>query len=108
MAQLLLLIAGKPVPRSVNEMNVSIVPDKTSQPTNCNDYVRVSTVKDPFDDTVTLATIQRIIENDPDRGENSRQFIKTIVLKQPMSSDAAVGLAACYAERKNISCVVTD
>lgn len=89
-------------------MTVSIVPDNFSQQASCNDYVRVSTVQDPFDDTVTLATIQRIIEKDQDTSEESHQFIKTIVLKQPMTTDAAVGLAACYAERKNISYVVTD
>ena len=88
-------------------MPVRIVAEREAQEVPGSDYVRVSTCSDPLDDTVTLATIQRVVEkrlSTPDKGVH----IKTLVLKQPMSCDAALGLATCYAKRKNIPIVYTD
>ena len=74
-----------------------------------NDYVRVSTCSDPSDETVTLATIQRFVERqNRDDASKKRVHIKTLVVKQPMTTTAALGLATCYAARKNIPVVYTD
>ena len=88
-------------------MAVKIVPESEAQERPSGDYLRVSTESDPNDDTVTLATIQRFV--DKERVEDARKTctVKTLVLKQPMSTDAALGLATCYAERKNIPVVYT-
>lgn len=71
--------------------------------------MRVSTSADPNDDTVTLATIERIIDrSNGKRDANPPWKIKTLVMNQPMSVDAAVGLATRYAERKNVPVIYTD
>jgi hypothetical protein len=71
-----------------------------------SDYVRVSTCSDPNDDTVTLATIQRVVDRTgPEEPQKPKQRVKTLVLERPMSVDEAVGLATCYAERKKIPIV---
>ena len=88
-------------------MTVRIVAERETHELPGSDYVRVSTCNDPLDDTVTLATIQRVVERHLDTPAKGAH-IKTLVLKQPMSSDDALGLATCYAKRKNIPVVYTD
>lgn len=73
-----------------------------------SDYVRVSTCSDPLDDTVTLATIQRFVEKQRKEQAARDVHVKTLVLRKPMSVDAALGLAKCYAKRKNIPVVYTE
>lgn len=88
-------------------MTVRIVAEREAQETPGSDYVRVSTCNDPLDGTVTLATIQRFVEKHLDT-PNKGVHVKTLVMRRPMSSDEALGLATCYAERKNIPVVLTD
>lgn len=90
-------------------MTVKIVPQNQSIVCEGSDYVRVSTCSDPLDDTVTLATIQRFVERQALRKESApRTHVKTLVMKRRMTSEEALGLATCYAERKNIPVVYTD
>jgi hypothetical protein len=89
-------------------MTVRIVDEHQARERPDSDYLRVSTCNDPLDDTVTLATIQRFVERQKPKDETNRVHIKTLVSRKPMSQDDALGLARCYAERKNISVVVTD
>jgi len=88
-------------------MTVKIVEENQTQGSPGTDYVRVSTCCDPHDDTVTLATIQRFVGKEQLDELAKGVHVKTLVLRQPMSSDQALGLAACYAERKNIPVVYT-
>ena len=89
-------------------MTVKIVPQ--SNPGQCagSDYVRVSTCSDPLDDTVTLATIQRVVERRKRDAATGRIHVRTLINKQPMTTEQALGLATCYAERKHIPIVYTD
>jgi hypothetical protein len=89
-------------------MTVKIVPQHETRDLPDSDYVRVSTCSDPLDDTVTLATIQRFVEKQRRDGATKGVHVKTLILKQPMSTDEALGFATCYAERKNIPVVYTD
>ena len=89
-------------------MTVKIFAEGSSGAQACSDYVRVSTCNDPADDTVTLATIQRFVVKLRSDAAEARLHVKTLVLKQPMSVDEALGLATRYAERKNIPVVLTD
>jgi hypothetical protein len=90
------------------EMNVRILPESNTSDRPCGDYVRVSTRRDPNDDTVTLATIERIVEKQRSaEAASPKVHVKTLVMSQPMSPDQAIGLATCYAERKNIQVVYT-
>ena len=68
------------------------------------DYIRVHTDADPFDDTVVLATIERVT----DRSKGKVKRVKTIVARQRMSADAALDLATSYAEWKQVPVVYTD
>jgi len=75
-------------------------------PSGCpeQDYIRVHTDADPFDDTVVLATIERVT----DRSKGKVKRVKTIVARQRMSADAALDLATSYAEWKQVPVVYTD
>jgi hypothetical protein len=90
-------------------MEVRIVRREQQQCCPETDYVRVCTSFDPNDDTVTLATIQRVIDKS-DGGPQSKpkRIVKTLVMEWPMSPDAALGFAACYAERKKIPIVYAE
>jgi hypothetical protein len=66
----------------------------------------VHTCSDPVDDTVTLATIERVTDRVKDGAPKKR--VKPLVVRQPMSPDDAVGLATRYAERKHIAVVYAD
>jgi hypothetical protein len=88
-------------------MSVKIVARNESQDFHSGDYVRVTTCHDPHDDTVTLATIERVVEKQRRDDPSPHVHVKTLVLRQPMSTDEALGLATCYAERKNIPVVCT-
>jgi hypothetical protein len=89
-------------------MTVRIIPEGTSGEQAGSDYVRVSTCCDPFDDTITLATIQRFVVKQKANSAEARTHVKTLVLRQPMTSDEALVFATSYAERKNIPVVLTD
>jgi hypothetical protein len=89
-------------------MTVKIVPEGSSGEQTGSDYLRVSTCCDPFDDTVTLATIQRYVVKLCNDAAAARLHVKTLVLRQPMSTNEALGFATRYAERKNIPVILTD
>jgi hypothetical protein len=87
-------------------MGVRVVHEERDCPGG--DYVRVSTSSDPNDETVTLATIERITEklaSSQPSADDSKLHVKTLIMEQPMPADVALGLATCYAERKRISVV---
>lgn len=90
-------------------MGIEVVKDDGNIPGHANEYVSVRLQADPLDDTVTLVTIERIVEKrvvkDP---EDSPWHVRTIVCDQPMSPDAAIGFATCYAERKQIPVVYAN
>ena len=89
-------------------MAVKVVAKQAESETRGEDFVRVRAAPDPQDDTVTLATIERVVERCGDPEEDSNEpawFVKTLVLEQPMSLDAALGFATLYAERKGIAVV---
>jgi hypothetical protein len=71
------------------------------------DYVRVHTEPEPLDDTVVLATIERVT----DRTELSpagKSRVKTLLARAPMSVDAVLTLAMSYAARKHIPVVYAE
>jgi hypothetical protein len=89
-------------------MTVRVVSQDSAQACPATDFVRVSTCSDPNDDTVTLATIQRVVEKVDTDKPGSKWYVKTLISECPMSPDAAVGFATCYAERKKIPVVCTE
>ena len=89
-------------------MTVRIVPESSPGESPGSDYVRVSTCTDPLDDTATLATIQRVVAKQASDKLPTATRVKTLVMRCRMSTDEALGLATCYARRKNIPVVLTD
>jgi hypothetical protein len=88
---------------------VRIVREKPERAGSSSDYVCVTTCSDPNDETVTLATIQRVIEKSNAKATAAGKFrIKTLIMAKPMSLDAALGLATCYAECKKIPVVYAE
>jgi hypothetical protein len=83
---------------------------RNSQPSSSceeKDFLRVHTCTDPNDDTVTLATIERVTDKTDDESATTRR-VRTLVGRRPMSADAAIELATSYAERKKIPVVYSD
>ena len=68
------------------------------------DYICVHTDTDPLDDTVLLATIERVT----DRTKGRVKRVKTLLARQRMSADAAIDLATSYAEWKQVPVVYAD
>jgi len=90
-------------------MGVRIVHEETAHQCCDTDYVRVSTSADPDDATVTLTTIERVVDkSDATIEEKPNWHIKTLVMSRQMSANDALGLATCYAERKKIPVIYTD
>lgn len=90
-------------------MGVQIVREDGQHPQGTHEYVSVRVQQDPFDQTVTLATIERRVERRVVRKpDDSPWYIRTIVCDQPMTADAAIGFATCYAARKQIPVVYTE
>jgi hypothetical protein len=89
-------------------MEVRVVCQESAVSCPASDFVRVSTCSDPNDDTVTLATIQRVVEKKDAKKIGHRWHVKTLIMEQPMSADEALGFATRYAARKNIPVVCTE
>ena len=90
-------------------MGVRVIHEQPVDEALNQDYLHVRTVPHPDDDTMTLATIERITEKfrAAEPSEPTAK-VKTLVQEQPMSPDTAVGLARCYAERKNIPVIFAE
>ena len=89
-------------------MGVKVLEMAQMKSATTGEYVAVRTCRDPLDETVMLATIQRVVEKTVRKTPTEPQWhVKTLVLAKPMSADAAIGFATLYAERKHIPCVFT-
>ena len=82
-------------------MEVRVLTEPPSSACPEQDYVRVHTDTDPFDDTVVLATIQRVT----DRTKGKVKRVKTLLARQRMPAEAAIDLATSYAEWKQVPVV---
>jgi hypothetical protein len=92
-------------------MEVRVVSAESATGCPEKDYVRVHTYSDPFDDTVTLATIVRVVEKPRSaaaRASDVIKRVKTLIMRQRMSPEQALDLATSYAEHKNIPVVYAD
>jgi hypothetical protein len=90
-------------------MGIQVVRHDGQLPGQTHDYVSVRVQPDPHDHTITLATIERFVERRVvRRPDDSPWHVRTIVREKPMSTDAAIGFATCYAARKQIPVVYAD
>ena len=88
-------------------MDVKVLNVRSSPGSSEPDYIRVHTEPEPFDDTVVLATIERVTDR-AKPGEAVTQRIKTLVARRLMPADAVLTLAMSYAVRKHIPVVYAD
>ncbi|HEX6996844.1 MAG TPA: hypothetical protein VF322_01795 [Gammaproteobacteria bacterium] len=91
-------------------MEVRVIREHCAEARAERDYLRVQTFTDPEDDTVTLATIERVVQRtkrEPNRAEPVR-LVRPLVVKRPMSEEEALVLARSYAEHKNIPVVYAE
>ena len=84
------------------EVRVLAAPPSSAYPEK--DYICVHTATDPLDDTVVLATIERVT----DRTKGKVKRVKTLLASVRMSVDAALGLAKSYARWKQVPVVYSD
>ena len=84
------------------EVRVLTAPPSSGYPEQ--DYICVHTDTDPLDDTVVLATIERVT----DRTKGKVKRVKTLLARQRMSADAAIDLATSYAEWKQVPVVYAE
>ena len=85
-------------------MDVQVLTAPPSSDYPEQDYICVHTDTDPLDDTVVLATIERVT----DRTKGRVKRVRTLLARQRMSADAAIGLATSYAEWKQVPIVYAD
>ncbi len=85
-------------------MDVRVLPMPPSPVNPEQDYIHVHTDTDPLDDTVVLATIERVT----DRTKGKVRRVKTLLARQRMSPDAALDLATSYAEWKQVPVVYAE
>jgi hypothetical protein len=85
-------------------MEVRVLPATPSSGCPEQDYICVHTDTDPLDDTVVLATIERVT----DRSKGKVKRVKTLLARVRMSVDAALGLATSYAQWKQVPVVYAD
>jgi hypothetical protein len=85
-------------------MDVRVLAAQPSSGCPEQDYICVHTDTDPLDDTVVLATIERVT----DRTKGRLKRVKTLLARQRMSADAAIDLATSYAEWKQVPVVYAD
>jgi hypothetical protein len=89
-------------------MNVQVLPLDGANRDGTGEYLAVHTHHDPKDDTVTLATIQLVVERTVRRKTaDTNWHVKNLLVDQPMTLDAALGFATCYAEHKNVPVIYT-
>ncbi len=86
------------------EVRVLAAPPSSACPEQ--DYIRVHTDTDPLDDTVVLATIERV--TDKTKAGTTQKRVKTLVTRLRMTAHAALGFATSYAERKQVPVVYAD
>jgi hypothetical protein len=84
------------------EVRVLTAPPSSACPEQ--DYIRVHTDTDPLDDTVVLATIERVT----DRTKGKVRRVKTLLARARMTVDAALNFATSYAEWKQVPVVYAD
>jgi hypothetical protein len=84
------------------EVRVLAAPPSSGNPEQ--DYIYVRTDADPLDDTVVLATIERVT----DRTKGKVKHVKTLLARARMSVDAALDLAMSYAQWKEVPVVYAD
>ena len=92
-------------------MDVRVVSSPATSDRPEADYVRVRMFCAPDDDTVTLATIERVVDKANGESQDNApttKKIKKLVTRQPMTADEALELATSYAERKGIPVVYDD
>ena len=85
-------------------MEVRVLAARPSSGYPEQDYICVHTDTDPLDDTVVLATIERVT----DRTKGKVKRVKTLLAGVRMTIDAALGLATRYAEWKQVPVVYAD
>lgn len=85
-------------------MEVRVLTQPPSSGCPDQDYIYVHTDADPLDDTVVLATIERVT----DRTKGRVKRVKTLLARARMSADAAIGFATSYAEWKQVPVVYAD
>jgi hypothetical protein len=84
------------------EVRVLTAPPSSGYPEQ--DYICVHTNADPLDDTVVLATIERVT----DRTKGRVKRVRTLLAGVRMSVDAALGFATRYAEWKQVPVVYAN
>ena len=87
-------------------MDVRVMDERATPAVSEPDYVRVRVLADPEQDTMTLATIERIVRKPGEKRASLIERVKKLVEKQPMTLDAALGFARLYAARKGIRVVL--
>jgi hypothetical protein len=89
-------------------MDVRVLPMNARDSANTGEYLAVRTHNDPADDTVTLATIQRVGERAAiEKPSDPHWRVRNLVVNYPMSVETALGFATRYAEFKHIPVIFT-
>ncbi|HEY8520100.1 MAG TPA: hypothetical protein VIN61_08475 [Gammaproteobacteria bacterium] len=89
-------------------MEVRVIRERRADARAELDYLRVQTFTHPEDDTVTLATIERVVQRTKREPDRPLRLVRPLVVKRPMTEEEALVLARSYAEHKNIPVVYAE
>src|SRR5690606_27179882 len=87
-------------------MDIRVMDERATPALSEPDYVRVRVVAHPEEDTMTIATIERVVRKPDEKRASLIERVKKLIEKQPMTLDAALGFARLYAARKGIPLVL--
>lgn len=87
--------------------NIKVIDEGSTPALSEPDYLRVHVYSDPEQDTMTLATIERVVVKPDEERTSLTRRVRKLIEKQPMTRDAAVVFARLYAARKGIGLVLT-
>lgn len=88
-------------------MDVRVVDERTMAAMSEPDFVRVRVLRRDAGDDLAITTIERVVRRNVVKPSLPARKVKTLIERQPMTFDAALGFAKLYAKSKNIKLVLT-
>ncbi len=88
-------------------MDVRVIDERAAAVTSEPDFIRVRVHRRDTEDALAVTTIERVVHRSIVKPSSSPRRVKTLIERQPMTFDAALGFAKLYAASKNIKLVLT-
>jgi len=88
-------------------MDVRVIDERMTAEPSEPDFIRVRVLRRDAKDALAVTTIERVVRRSIVKPSTPPRRVKTLIERQPMTLDAALGFATLYARSKNIKLVLT-